>query len=83
MDMTSRIKQRVFHVREGTETKQPALPIAKLKVPDARRVLPKELPCLYLTIRQGILHEKLFQHEGGNSNGIFRISNYGCKLRVK
>ena len=77
MDMTSRIKQRVFHVREGTETKQPALPIAKLKVPDARRVLPKGLPCLYLTIRQGILHEKLFQHEGGNSNGIFRISNYG------
>ena len=30
-------------------------------MPDARRVLPKGLPCLYLTIRQGILHEKLFQ----------------------
>jgi len=27
-------------------------------MPDARRVLPKGLPCLYLTIRQGILHEK-------------------------
>jgi len=30
-------------------------------MPDARRVLPKGLPCLYLTIRQGILHEKLFR----------------------
>ena len=77
MDMTSRIKQGVFHVREETEIKHPVLPIAKLKVPDARRVLPKGMPCLYITIRQGILHEKLFQHEGGNSNGIFCISNYG------
>lgn len=67
MDMTSRIKQRVFHVREGTETKQPALPIAKLKVPDARRVLPKELPCLYLTIRQGILHEKTLSETRQNN----------------
>lgn len=43
------------------KTKHPAQPIAKLNVPDARRVLPKGLPCLYLTIRQGILHGKLFQ----------------------
>ena len=43
------------------KTKHPAQPIAKLNVPDARRVLPKGLPCLYLTIRQGVLHEKLFQ----------------------
>ena len=43
------------------KTKHPAQPIAKLNMPDARRVLPKGLPCLYLTIRQGILHEKLFQ----------------------
>ncbi len=41
------------------KTKHPAQPIAKLNVPDARRVLPKGLPCLYFTIRQGILHEKL------------------------
>ncbi len=40
------------------KTKRPAQPIAKLNMPDARRVLPKGLPCLYLTIRQGILHEK-------------------------
>ena len=46
---------------ERTKTKRPAQPIAKLNVPDARRVLPKGLPCLYFTIRQGILHEKLFQ----------------------
>lgn len=46
---------------ERTKTKHPAQPIAKLNVPDARRVLPKGLPCFYLTIRQGILHEKLFQ----------------------
>ena len=46
---------------KGQKTKHPALPIAKLKAPDARRVLPKGLPCLYFTIRQGILHEKLFQ----------------------
>ena len=46
---------------KGQKTKHPAQPIAKLKAPDARRVLPKGLPCLYFTIRQGILHEKLFQ----------------------
>ena len=46
---------------KGQKTKHPAQPIAKLNVPDARRVLPKGLPCFYLTIRQGILHEKLFQ----------------------
>ena len=46
---------------KGQKTKHPAQPIAKLNVPDARRVLPKGLPCLYFTIRQGILHEKLFQ----------------------
>ena len=46
---------------ERTKTKHLAQPIAKLNEPDARRVLPKGLPCLYFTIRQGILHEKLFQ----------------------
>ena len=46
---------------KGQKTKHPAQPIAKLNMPDARRVLPKGLPCLYFTIRQGILHEKLFQ----------------------
>ncbi len=40
------------------KTKRPAQPIAKLNVPDARRVLPKGLPCLYFTIRQGILTRK-------------------------
>ena len=43
---------------ERTKTKRPAQPIAKLNVPDARRVLPKGLPCLYFTIRQGILTRK-------------------------
>ncbi len=43
---------------KGQKTKHPALPIAKLKAPDARRVLPKGLPCLYFTIRQGILTRK-------------------------
>ena len=40
------------------KTKRPTQPIAKLNVPDARRVLPKGLPCLYFTIRQGILTRK-------------------------
>ena len=40
------------------KTKHPAQPIAKLNMPDARRVLPKGLPCLYFTIRQGILTRK-------------------------
>ena len=57
--MMSKTAKGVFHVLgKGQKTKHPALPIAKLKAPDARRVLPKGLPCLYLTIRQGILHEK-------------------------
>ena len=43
---------------KGQKTKHPAQPIAKLNVPDARRVLPKGLPCLYFTIRQGILTRK-------------------------
>ncbi len=47
---------------ERAKTKHPALPIAKLKAPDARRVLPKGLPCFYFNIGQGILHEKLFQN---------------------
>ena len=47
---------------ERTKTKRPAQPIAKLNVPDARRVLPKGLPCFYFNIGQGILHEKLFQN---------------------
>ena len=56
------VKKRSFECTwERTKTKHPAQPIAKLNVPDARRVLPKGLPCLYFTIRQGILHEKLFQ----------------------
>ena len=55
------VKKRSFECTwERTKTKHPAQPIAKLNVPDARRVLPNGLPCLYLTIRQGILHEKLF-----------------------
>ena len=52
---------------ERTKTKHPEQPIAKLNVPDARRVLPKGLPCLYFTIRQGILHEKLFQKPDKNN----------------
>lgn len=43
-------------------------------MPDVRRVLPKGLPCLYLTIRQGILHEKLFQKPDKN---IFRKKEVG------
>ena len=35
------------------KTKHPAQQIAKLNMPDARRVLPKGLPCLYLTIESG------------------------------
>ncbi|NBH36185.1 hypothetical protein D3Z58_22330 [Clostridiaceae bacterium] len=55
------VKKRSFECTwERTETKHPAQPIAKLNVPDARRVLPNGLPCLYFSIRQGILHEKLF-----------------------
>ena len=45
---------------ERTKTRHPAQPIAKLNVPDVRRVFPKGLPCLYFTTRRGILHEKLF-----------------------
>jgi len=41
------VKKRSFECTwERTKTKHPAQPIAKLNVPDARRVLPKGLPCL-------------------------------------
>lgn len=43
---------------EKDKTKHPAQPIAKLNVPDARRVLPKGLPCHYFNTGRGILHEK-------------------------
>ena len=33
------------------KTRHPAQPIAKLNVPDARRVLPKGFPCPYFTIQ--------------------------------
>ncbi len=45
------------------KSRHPAQPIAKLNVPDARRVLPKGLPCLYFTIRQGIYISKLFLYQ--------------------
>ena len=75
---------------ERTKTKHPAQPIAKLNVPDARRVLPKGLPCLYLTIRQGILHEKLFQKpdktfdekERGRTMAFFTTAVTGLKTVV-
>lgn len=42
MDMMSKTAKGVFHVLgKGQKTKHPAQPIAKLKAPDARRVLPK------------------------------------------
>ena len=43
---------------EQTETGQPAQPIAKQNVPDARRVHPKDFPALILTHRAGNLHIK-------------------------
>lgn len=61
--MMSKTAKGVFHVLgKEQKTKHPALPIAKLKAPDARRVLPKGLPCFYFSIEQGNLHEKLFQN---------------------
>lgn len=51
-------------------------------MPDARRVLPKGLPCLYFTIRQGIVHEKLFQHEGGNKMAFFASAITGLTTVV-
>ena len=61
--MMSKTAKGVFHVLgKGQKTKHPAQPIAKLKASDARRVLPKGLPCFYFNIGQGILHEKLFQN---------------------
>ena len=40
--MMSKTAKGVFHVLgKGQKTKHPAQPIAKLKAPDARRVLPK------------------------------------------
>ena len=63
MGMMSKTTKGVFHVLgKRQKTKHPALPIAKLKAPDARRVLPKGLPCLYFNTWQGILHEKFFQN---------------------
>ncbi len=41
-----------------TEQRHPAQPIAKLNVPDARRVLPKDFPALILPQRAGDLHIK-------------------------
>lgn len=75
---------------KGQKTKHPEQPIAKLNVPDARRVLPKGLPCLYLTIRQGILHEKLFQKpdktfdekERGRTMAFFTTAVTGLKTVV-
>ena len=72
------------------KTKRPAQPIAKLNMPDARRVLPKGLPCLYLTIRQGILHEKLFrkpdkiifEKERGRNMAFFTTAVTGLKTVV-
>lgn len=40
--------------------RQPIPPIAKLKVSDAHRVLPKEMPFPYFITGWGILHRKLF-----------------------
>ena len=75
---------------ERTKTKHPAQPIAKLNVPDACRVLPKGLPCLYFTTRQGILHEKLFQKpdkkfdekERGRTMAFFTTAVTGLKTVV-
>jgi len=75
---------------KGQKTKHPEQPIAKLNVPDARRVLPKGLPCFYLTIRQGILHEKLFQKpdktfdekERGRTMAFFTTAVTGLKTVV-
>ena len=43
---------------KGQRTKHPEQPIAKLNVPDARRVLPKDFPALILPQRAGNLHLK-------------------------
>ena len=43
---------------ERTKTRHPAQPIAKLNVPDARRVLPKDFPALILPQWAGDLHIK-------------------------
>ena len=40
------------------KSRHPAQPIAKLNVPDARRVLPKDFPALILPQRAGDLHIK-------------------------
>ena len=42
----------------GQKTRHPAQPIAKLNVPDARRVLPKDFPALIVPQRAGNLHIK-------------------------
>ncbi len=75
---------------ERTKTKHSEQPIAKLNVLDAHRVLPKGLPCLYFTIRQGILHEKLFQKpdkkfdekERGRTMAFFTTAVTGLKTVV-
>ena len=59
-------------------------------MPDARRVLPKGLPCLYLTIRQGILtrktlsetRQKIFQKERGRNMAFFTTAVTGLKTVV-
>ena len=74
----------------GTEQRHPAQPIAKLNVPDARRVLPKGLPCLYFTIRQGRSHEELFHSssklisgkERGRKMAFFTTAVTGLKTVV-
>jgi hypothetical protein len=52
-------RKRSFEcIWERTKTRHPAQPIAKLNVPDARRVLPKDFPALILPQRAGDLHIK-------------------------
>ena len=58
-------------------------------MPDASRALLKELPCLHFNIRQGILHEKLFQKpekifekERGRNMAFFTTAVTGLKTVV-
>ena len=46
---------------KGQKTRHPAQPIAKLNVPDARRVLPKDFPCPYcITKGRGFAYQSSF-----------------------
>ena len=69
------------------KTRHPAQPIAKQNVPDARRVLPKRLPCpLFLTYRAGNLHIKssfFIKNQISGKKEVIKMAFYNSSNRCE